>query len=184
MKEKKTKIMGLRLLLFVTLGFLLLPSVSGQDPPLEEKDCLFYAYSEAGNHYFLIQNNSVVFGEIIQIKHNCQYLEVFSNGQFLAGSPNSFNVQIEIGLNNMSFEYDNRTENYTFEVIPDRLNWEFEYEDLQSQRVEFISIDTANTQEVYASIFSIIIVWVLCVYVYWRLIESYVNKNFIEEVVN
>ena len=184
MKEIKTIIMGLRPFLFVTLGILLLPSVSGQDPPLEEKDCLFYAYSEAGNHYFLIQNNSVVFGEKIEIKHNCEYLQVFSNGEFLAGSSNSFNVQIEIGLNNMSFEYDNRTENYTFEVIPDRLNWEFEYENLQSQRVEFISIDTANTQEVYASIFSIIIVWVLCVYVYWRLIESYVNKNFIEEVVN
>jgi len=53
----------------------------------------------------------------------------------------------------------------------------------QIPKTEFISIDASDSREVWASILSIVTVWVLCVYVYWKLIESYVNKNFIEEVV-
>ena len=48
---------------------------------------------------------------------------------------------------------------------------------------ELISIDVSNSRENWASILSIVVVWVLTVYVYWKLIESYVNNNFIEEVV-
>ena len=89
------------------------------------------------------------------------------------------------GIANYTFITPHQTIDMTIEFYPDRLQWEYEYQRLDfDPNQQFISIDASNSKEVIASIASIIIVWVLCVYVYWRLIESYVNKNFIEEVVN
>lgn len=181
---KESTHMGLRSFLFVALGILLLPSVNGQDPPVDNsKECLFYAYTSSEDHNFLIQNNSIVFGQTMKVKHNCQFIEISSNGEFLARSNNSFEVQIEQGINNLTFQTNSSVQYFNFEVYPDRLNWEYEYNELINQNNEFISIDVSNSRENWASIFSIIIVWVLTTYVYWKLIESYVNKNFIEEVV-
>ena len=82
-------------------------------------------------------------------------------------------------------ETNEYTRNYQVEVFPDRLEWEGDFLLLNrgNQDTEFISIDLSNSRENWASAFSILIVWVLTTYVYWKLIESYVNKNFIEEVV-
>ena len=183
MKESKKKHMALRSVLFVALGILLLPNVAGQEPPLNDgDDCLFYAYSESFNHYFLVKNNSILYGDTMKVVHNCNELTILETGQFLASSNNSFEVGLDLGLNNFTFIANNNSFNYTVEVIPDRLTWEFEYEELVSKKEEFISIDVSNLRTNYAVAFGIVMVWVLTTYVYWRLIQSYVNKNFIEEV--
>jgi hypothetical protein len=182
MKETTNK--GLRVFLFITVGILLLPAVNAQDPPVDNsKECLFYAFTSSENHNFLIQNNSIVFGQTMKVKHNCEFLEIRSNGEFLARSNNSFEVQIFQGINNLTFQTNSSIQYFKFEVYPDRLGWEYEYNELITEKNEFISINLSNSRENYASIFSIIIVWVLTTYVYWKLIESYTNKNFIEEVV-
>jgi hypothetical protein len=187
MKKEKQTHMALRVFLFVAL-LSLLGGVNAQEPPVEgssEKECIFYAYTSSMNHYFLLQNNSIVFGDNISIIHNCEYLQVNQNNLFLARSNNSFLITANPGVSNLTFITPNQTIDMTIQFFPDRLQWEYEYSRLNfDQDTEFISVDVANSKEVVASIASIIIVWVLCVYVYWRLIESYVNKNFIEEVVN
>ena len=185
MKESTTKNMGLRSLWFVALGLFLLPSVHGQGPPVDdEKPCIFYAYSSSEEYNFLIQNNSKLFGSQIQIIHNCQFVEIHFEGQFYARSNNSMIIDIAEGRHNLTISTNEETRNFTIEIFPDRLEWEGEYTRLfEIPKTEFISIDLSNSRENWASILSIVIVWVLTVYVYWKLIESYVNKNFIEEVV-
>lgn len=181
MEKGKNTIMGLRVVLFVAL-VLLLTTASAQDPPVESDDCLFYAYTSSENHHFLVQNNSILFGTELKVIHNCEFLEIRKDGQFFARSNSSFNVIIDEGMNNLSFETNSTIQYFTFEVYPDRLDWQYEYSELIQERQQFISIDASNLRENYAVGFGILIVWVLTTYVYWRLIESYVNKNFIEEV--
>ena len=185
MKESTKTNMGLRSFLFVALGILLLPSVNGQGPPFDdEKPCIFYAYSSSEEYNFLIQNNSKLFGTEIQIIHNCEFLEVDLEGQFYARSNNSMIIDIQEGSHNLTIRTNEETRNFTIEIFPDRLEWEGQYTRLfEIPETELISIDLSNSRENWASILSIVIVWVLTVYVYWKLIESYVNKNFIEEVV-
>ena len=185
MKESKKIHMGLRSFLFVALGILLLPSVNGQGPPVDdEKPCIFYAFSQSEQYNFLIQNNSKLFGSEIQIIHNCQYLQVNLEGEFFARSNNSLFVDIGEGYHNLTIFTNEQTRNFTIEIYPDRLEWEGQYTRLfEMPKTELISIDVSNSRENWASILSIVVVWVLTVYVYWKLIESYVNKNFIEEVV-
>ena len=185
MKESTKTTMALRSFLFVALGILLLPSVNGQEPPVDdEKPCIFYAYTSSEKYNFLIQNNSKLFGSEIQIIHNCQYLQVNLEGQFYARSNNSMLIDIGQGFHNLTITTNEQTRNYTIEIYPDRLEWEGQYTRLfEMPETELISIDVSNSRENWASILSIVVVWVLTVYVYWKLIESYVNKNFIEEVV-
>lgn len=184
MKEKNTN-MALRAFAFITLGLFLLPSVNAQGPPVEEdKPCLFYAYTTSEDYSFLIKNNSKLFGSEMSIIHNCEYLQLDIEGEFYARSNNSMFLQMPQGIHNITISTNEYTQNFKIEIYPDRLEWENEFLMLYNvEDTEMISIDISNSRENWASIFSIIIVWVLSTYVYWRLIESYVNKNFIEEVV-
>ena len=187
MKESTKKhTMALRSVLFVALGILLLPTVAGQEPPVdEEKPCLYYAYTSSEDYNFLIQNNSKLFGNSLRIIHNCEYVQVNIEGEFYARSNNSMFIDLEYGIQNMTIQTNENTRDFQIEVFPDRLEWEGDFLLLNNfeEQTEFISIDLSNSRENWASIFSIIIVFVLTTFVYWKLIESYVNKNFIEEVV-
>ena len=185
MKKENQTHMALRAFLFVAL-LSLLGSANAQEPPVEEqKGCLHYAYTSSEDYNFLILNQSKVFGQDIRFIHNCEYLQVNLEGQFYAISNNSMILTFTEGQHNLTVQTNEYVQNYSVEIYPDRLEWEGQFLRLNLiPDKEFISVDVADSQEVIASIASIIIVWVLCVYVYWRLIESYVNKNFIEEVVN
>jgi hypothetical protein len=184
LKEKKTHT-ALRAFAFITLGILLLPIVNAQGPPgNEDKPCLFYGYSTSDDYSFLIKNNSKLFGTDLSFFHNCEFLQIDIEGQFYARSNNSMFITIEPGVHNLTIITNENSRDFKIEIFPDRLEWENDYRLLvQDPETEFISIDISNTREIWASIFSILIVFVLSTYVYWRLIESYVNKNFIEEVV-
>jgi len=184
MKEK-TNHMGLRVFLFIALGLFLLPSVNAQDPPSQEdKPCLFYGYSSSMNHYFLVQNNSMVFGNNLTFVHNCEFISITQDGEFIVSSNSSVLLNIEPGTTNLTVETNDRIQYFQIEVFPDRLDWELDYEMLDYQEPsELISLDLSNTRENWAVAFSIVIVWLLATSVYWKLIQSYVNKNFIEEVV-
>jgi hypothetical protein len=191
MKETKNIFnMGLEVVVVLLIGVILLPMSSAQDPPVDnsssEKPCLFYAYTISDNHYFLIQNNSSVFGSQVNIVHNCDNLELRLNGGFYASSNLSFSVNIDSGINNLTLITEDGSS--TFENVvfyPDVLIWESQYELLVSNpgQKEFIDIDIAELRQNWSVAFGIIMVWVLTTYVYWRLIQSYVDKNFIEEVV-
>jgi hypothetical protein len=191
MKKKKLKIMGLRVVSVVLIGLFLLPMSSAQDPPSSsssenEKDCLFYAYSVSQSHYFLIQNNSSVFGSEINIIHNCDNVLLIVDGFNYASSNESFQVKIEQGIRNITIQSEDKQEIYESVLFyPDVLLWESEYEYLMNPNIdkEFIDVDIAQLQENWAVAIGIVMVWGLSTLVYWKLIQSYVDKNFIEEVV-
>jgi hypothetical protein len=191
MKEKQNKYMGLRVVTVVLIGLILLPMSSAQDPPSssssqDEKDCLFYAYSVSQSHYFLIQNNSSLFGSEINIIHNCDNVLLIVDGFNYASSNESFKVKIDPGIRNITIQSEDKKEIYESVLFyPDVLLWESEYEYLMNPNIdkEFIDVDVAQLKENWAVAFGIIIVWGLSTLVYWKLIQSYVDKNFIEEVV-
>ena len=94
MKEKKTTHKGLSVW-FLIGGLLLLPSVSAQDPPVEEKECISYAYTESQNHLFLLGQNSSMFGSKLNVIHNCQDIEIYIDGIFEASSTENFAINID-----------------------------------------------------------------------------------------
>jgi hypothetical protein len=183
MKEKKTQ-MGLRVaLLFIVV--LLLPTVTAQDPPVEDdKRCIAYAYTSSENHLFLLGQNVSMFGARLSIVHDCDNLEVYVDGFFEVSSSSNMAITIEQGIHNITLQADGFNATFNDVVFyPDRLNWEYEYQVIQDSKPQFIDIEISELRTNWAVGVGIIIVWVLTTYVYWQMISSYVDRNFIEEVV-
>lgn len=183
--RRKNQQMGLRVAFLFTL-VLLLPSVTAQDPPVEDdaKGCIAYAYTESENHYFLIKDNSSVFGNSLKIVHNCRELEVYADGFFAASSSENFTLSLEPGLHQIVLVGDEFNETFRDVMFyPDRLNWEFDYIELQESKPQFIELELSEIRTNWAVGVGIVVVWVLTTYVYWSLISSYIDRNFIEEVV-
>jgi len=183
--RSKNQQMGLRVaVLFILV--LLLPTVTAQGPPVdedEEKGCIAYAYTESGNHAFLIKDNSSVFGNSIKIVHNCKQMEVYADGFFAASSSENFTLSLDSGFHKITLSGGGFNETFTRVLfIPDRLNWEVEYIELQESKPQFIELEISELRTNWAVGVGIVVVWVLTTYVYWSLISSYIDRNFIEEV--
>jgi hypothetical protein len=190
-KESKKNTYGSVFAISVILGVLLLSSLNTiqAEPPIQENDCLIYGYTSSGEHYFLMRSGSSMFGTNITFENDCQKIDVYVNGNYTASSFNSSDLKINlepgvydisiISENNRSLFFNNIT------VYPNALTWvndynEWKYPNLNIE--EYISMTSAIAKENWASILSIVIVFVLVTYVYWNLINSYVDRNFIEEV--
>jgi len=183
MKEEKSIHKGLAFVILVAVC-ILLPTVSGQGPPVDENSCIAYAYTNSENHLFLLGQNTSMFGSTLNIVHNCEELEIYVDGFFQASSSTDFSILIEEGIHNITIQSNEF--NQTFGSVmfyPDRLNWEYEWQIIENSKPQFIDIELAALQTNYAVGIGIFIVWVLSTYVYWSLISSYVDRNFIEEVV-
>lgn len=178
--------------IWLIFGVLLLPLISTNataEPPIDEKECIIYAYTESDQHYFLLESNKSAFGSNMTIKHNCPFIEVFTNGTFRAFTQlDKIIIPLEIGFNNIEIKTENQTKNISsLYIFPDRLSWEFEYLDWQNNELDY-SIDElilrskATAQQNWASILSIVVVFTLTTMVYWHLINSYIDRNFCEEV--
>ena len=156
MKESTKTNMALRSFLFVALGILLLPGVNGQEPPVDDKPCIYYAYTTSDEYNFLLQNNSKLFGNNLRIVHNCDYVKLYVEGEFYAQSNNSLILDLAIGSQNITIQTNEYSRDYLIEVFPDRLEWEGELLllDFDNQKTEFIAIDLSNSRENWASIFS------------------------------
>jgi len=183
MRRKKSTQMVLRVGFLFAL-VLLLPLATAQGPPVDDEDCLAYAYTQSENHLFLLGENSSMFGQKLMVIHNCDQVDIYLDGFFEASSSENFALQIDGGIHNITIS--SNAFNATYENVvfyPDRLNWEFEYRAIEEAQPQFIDIEIAALQTNWAVGIGIIIVWVLTTYVYWSLISSYVDRNFIEEVV-
>jgi hypothetical protein len=62
------------------------------------------------------------------------------------------------------------------------LNWEFDFIALEESKPQFIDVEISELRTNWAVGVGIVVVWVLTTYVYWSLISSYIDRNFIEEV--
>ena len=167
--------------IFTLLIYLLsVNSAAAASPP-----CLFYAYTESGEHAFLLRENTSVFGSELRIKHNCEDMTVRIDGEFYASSNQSMIITIPEGKHNFTFESPEYTTTYSnVGVLPDRLTWIDQYNEwtFQTPDVELIDIAAAELQANWGVFWGVIIVWILSTYVYWTLINNYVQRNYIEEV--
>lgn len=180
MRRKNTE-WAFERLIWVCLVLLLPSSALAQSPPVDE--CLAYGYTTSENHHFLIRNNSSAFGETIQIIHNCDELSLYINGKFAASSSSNFSYNVEPGMYNLTFSSSNNSQTYNdVHFYPDRLNWEYQYQQIEDNKNAYILISESDFKINWAVAFSIVIVWVLSVFVYWSLINAYVERTFIEEV--
>jgi hypothetical protein len=163
---------------------LLLPSVTADGPPFDRAECLAYAYTSSDTHLFLLGDNASMFGSKLMIVHNCEELEIYVDGFFEASSSSNFSIIMEQGNHNISIASNGFNESFSNVFFyPDRLQWEYDFEMIQQKpKQQFIEINLAQLQTNYAVGIGILIVWVLTTYVYWQLISSYVDRNFIEEV--
>lgn len=185
MKGKKNKtFMWLRI---VNLAFvvILFTTSTVQATPNED---IAYAFSKSGEHYFLIQNNSALFGDNITIVHNCDYLEFKLNESFYASSNNSkFKIKINPGIYDVEILCDQTSFFYSNVVFyPDQLQWISQYEQLQNydlKGLNVILLEEASKLANWSAFWGILIVWLLSTYVYWNLIDHYTQRNYIEEVL-
>ena len=163
----------------------LLPTANAQGPPVDDESCLAYAYTSSEKHFFLLGDNSSMFGDRLMVIHDCEEVSIYIEGFFESSSSKNFSIPIQPGITNISIEANGF--NATYENVmfyPDRLEWEFDYSLLiQEPQKETIDLELSISRTNWAVGVGILIVWVLNVYVYWSLISSYVDRNFIEEVV-
>lgn len=180
--------------IWLILGVLLLPLISpttSAEPPSEENKCLSYAYTESQDHYFLLESNKSAFGSNMTITHNCEYIEVWINGTFSAYTDQEkIQFPLQLGFNNIQIISDNYSKNISdLYIYPDRLSWQFEWVEWQNSDNDYsfdelILRSKATAQQNWASILSIVMVFTLTTMVYWNLINSYIDRNFCEEVKN
>jgi hypothetical protein len=119
---------------------------------------------------------------------NCETIAVDLNETFYAQSNfTKLKISITPGIYNITLNCDNATfEYYNVYFYPDQLQWIQQYNDLnnfQLPTIDMIIIEEAESLANWGSFWSILIVWLLSTYVYWNLINHYVQRNFIEEVI-
>ena len=167
----------------------LLPLVQAQSqPPIQQDECLAYAFTRSGEHGFLLENNSIAYGNTIFIRSNCETVNVFIDGQRYSTYTNQSLIQIyfECVSLNMTIQADNFTY-YAQNVVlfESQFSWSQNYLEYQEQLPEmtFIELGKMTFQENVVSVASIVIVWFLSVNIYWALINHYLDRNLFEEVV-
>ena len=172
---------------FIILFPLIFSSHAVAEPP--ENSCLSYAYTESVDHNFLLESNKSVFGSNMTIIHNCDYIEVYVNGNFTAyTSQKSLNFPLQLGFNDINILAENYSKNISnVYVFPDRLSWQFEFQEWKNSDNDYslnelILRSTATAEKNWASILSVTLVFTLVTMVYWNLINAYVDRNFCEEV--
>ena len=167
----------------------LLPLVQAQSqPPIQQDECLAYAFTRSGQHGFLLENNSIAYGNTVFIRSNCEQLTIFMDGEFYSSHSNQSEIQIYFeGFSlNMTIESGNFTY-YAQNVVlfESQFAWSQNYLEYQENLPEltFVELGKMVFQENVVSVASIAIVWFLSVNIYWALINHYLDRNLFEEVV-
>lgn len=165
------------LLVFFVVAYL--PStVSALEPP----ECIAYSYTYVDDHYFLMQNNSILYDTSLIIKHNCDNVEVYIDDALIHQTTRNSTLYIPEGINNYTIIGDNNT--WTFQnvnVIGGSLGWYDDYLEYTNNQPSVSEIESTRISN-YVAFFTGLIIWVLSVNVYWKLINHYVDRNYLEEV--
>lgn len=163
----------------IIVGVCFLPHTSAFEPP----ECLGYSYTSDDNHYFLLQNNSTMYGTTLIIKHNCENVKVFLNSDLIHETSTNSTIYIPEGVNNYTFSFDNNSIEYSnVNVIDFNLGWYDEYVQFLDNQPSISSNDSSRMIN-WVAFFTGLIIWALSVNVYWRVINHYVDRNYFEEVM-
>lgn len=172
-----------RALIVFLLVATLPPVAQAASPP----ECLAYAFTEAEDHHFLIQNDSIAYGSNLTVIHNCPgRVELWSEEIFIAEGESGFTVPIGSG-NFTSIQLRSINQSWTFENVeirPDRLSWEIDWTGyMEYLNPSMVPESEAIQMQNWAAGATGLIIWVLCTYVFWNLVNSYIQRNFVEEVM-
>ena len=164
------------------------PSSAGQsNPPPSTDDCVLYAftYEDNSRHFSLVQSESMVFGTKMQIVSNCGNISVYQNDFLVYLSKDSGVVEIDQGIKNVTIETDYGDyfySNVTFITGGTLTTALMDLPTLQNPFSEKYSPNDIKEKEMIASVGTGLIIWVLVTAVMWKLIDAYVDRNYIEEV--
>lgn len=183
--EKHTKrlIKGIFFLLVLSL----LPLVQAQDQPPIQQDCLAYAYTQSEGHSFLLQNNSIAYGNQIYVRTNCDEYTITIDDEFFGNFGSRFNL-FEVENGSLNFTITSGNFSYVANnvmVFGNQFTWSQDYQTWvdEQPRMTFIELGALTFQENVVSLASIVVVWFLSVNIYWALINHYLDRNLFEEVV-
>lgn len=166
--------------LLLICGFLSTLPATSANPP----DCLSYAYTSDDNHKFLLESNSNLYNERLYIVHNCDQVSIYVDDMFIQSSTNNFSISIQPGIHNITIDHGNYSIDFDeVNFLESRFNWFDDYTFL----IENIEGKEFTNQEVkrlsnWVAFGTGILIFCLSVGVYWRLINSYVDRNYIEEI--
>lgn len=167
--------------------FTLFPLVQAQQPPPND-DCLAYAYTRSEGHSFLLENNSIVYGNQILIKTNCRSFDVFFDDEYYATYQGVSSASIFYESNNVNLTIVSG--NFTYEahnvvIFNNQFTWSNEYQKYIETLPEmtFFEMGELVFKENVVAVSSIIVVWFLSINVYWILINHYLDRRLFEEVV-
>lgn len=167
--------------------FTLLPLVQAQTPPPSD-ECLAYAFTRSEGHSFLMENNTIVYGNQILIKTNCETFNVYFDDIFYATYDNveeasifydGINVNMTITSGNYTYEAQNVV------IFQNQFTWSNEYQRYTQNlpSLTYIEMGEIVFKENVVAVSSILIVWFLSVNIYWILINHYLDRRLFEEVV-
>ncbi len=156
-----------------------------QGPPDDDSGCLAYAFTRSADHAFLLESNSTIYGSDAFVIHNCGNVTVFINGSFAAQGESGLRVPIPAGMLDFTIQSQGvlLVEAYSVEMRPDRLEWEYEWQEIQQNKPISVDPNHVAIQQNWAAGLTALIVWVLSVQVFWHLVNGFVQRNYVEEVL-
>lgn len=171
----------------ILFGFTLLPLVKAQQPPPSE-DCLAYAFTRSDGHAFLLENNSIVYGNQIFIRTDCDQFDVYFDDVFYASykdvdSTSIFPDGIYVNMTIVSGNYTMYANNII--IFQNQFTWSNEFVRYTQNLPEmsYFELGEIVFKENIVSVSAIVIVWFLSVNIYWVLINHYLDRKLFEEVV-
>ena len=163
------------------------PGVSAAAPP----ECTVYVYSQddSGRLFTLMQNGSLMFGERAEVyAEGCSSpYEIAVDGMTRVYTNGTTKFNLIQGTHDYSFMFDDGTsiqfENVT--VFSSRTWTETYYQIAPEEGPVTFFVDNSELQarDVLIAIGTTIIVWSITTFILWRLINEYVDRRYLEEVV-
>lgn len=176
-----------RLTVVLLLGVLAsAPTVAASSPP----ECGVWVWSEdnSGTLFTMMQNGSIMFGERAIIETSCEGpYEISIDGMVTTYTNSSTLFNLQNGRHSYSFEFDNGMsfEFSNVSVYESRIWAETYYQIEPSQGpVQFFeSAAELQSRDVLIAVGSALIIWCVSTLVLWRIINAYIDRSFIEEVL-
>jgi len=177
----------LRLLLLLILA----TSSASASAATEEPPCLtvVHAQDASGTIFTLMENGSTMFGDRAVVRTTCEGpYKISSDGLDRAYTNGSSTFSLLVGVHDYTFRFDSglvfEFENVT--VYPSEV-WTSAYYSIDPEAAPvtyFVDNAELQARDVMIAFGSAIIIWATSTFIVWRLVSTYIDRNFIEEVLS
>ena len=173
--------------LAILVGVLASAPASAAGPP---EGCASYAYASdaMGTIHTLMMNDSIMFGERVNVVNGCEGpVQIYADGRFIAAVNETGWFPISSGISTYRFIWEDGS-SLVFENVTSYSSrvWEGSFYEIEpTLNPDMIALQKSDlqTREVMVSIGSAVIVWAMVTMLFWRLVNHYIDRNFVEEVI-